>query len=435
MHLAIVGNSAAALSALEAFRKRDRTSTVTVLSDEPAAAYSRVLLPYFLRGKLPYDGLFIRRPDYYSGHGAELLLGTRVGGVDAAGRRLELSGGRSLAFDQLLLATGSTPSKPPIPGLEGPHVQHLWTLADALGLDARFREGGRALVLGAGFVALQAAWAAHRRGLDVAVVEIVDQVLPRVLDAPAAGVLREQIEACGVAVHTGTRTEGLEHDRNGGLRVVAAGLDPFAVDLVIVGTGVRPNTHLLPEAVEPGRPGFAVDAGMATGVEGIYAAGDVARGPVSGGGAPEIHALWPTAVEQGAVAGANLAGAELVYSGSLSMNVTEMFGLTVASLGRVTEVPGDRVEVRLDLPGIRYFKLVSRGEAPVGALALGGSAGASLLGRLRPAVRHGKPLGDVEAFLDGSALPRRLAPGAVALPRDWPGHVSSREEVACASSS
>lgn len=435
MHLAIVGNSAAALSALQAFRGRDRASRVTVLSAEQVGPYSRVLLPYFLRRRLPYGGLFIRGAEFYQESNAQLLLGTRVDGVDVARRRLELSGGRTLAFDLLLLATGASPSKPPIPGLGGPSVRHLWTLSDALWLDGRFREGARALILGAGFVALQAAWAANRRGLGVTVIELADQILPRVLDQPAARILQEAIESHGVAVHTATRTEGLEPCRGGGLLVSAAGRDPFVVDLVVVGAGVRPNTDLLPEAVEAGRPGFAVDAGMATVVEGVYAAGDVARGPVVGGGAPEIHALWPTAVEQGAVAGANLAGADLTYSGSLSMNVTEMFGLTVASLGRVAEAPGDRVEVRLDLPGLRYFKLVSRGDTPVGALALGGPAGAALLGRLRPVVRHHKPLADVRALLERSALPRRPSPGPLASPQARVDRASSREEAVCASSS
>ena len=436
----IVGNGAAALSGLEAFRAHDRASRVTILSAESVGAYSRVLLPYYLRGRLPYESTFIRGGGYYRAHGAELRLGARVRRVDLSRRTLELEDAPSVPFDRLLLACGSSPSRPSIAGLDGPRVSHLWTLDDARFLDRALRPGSRTLVLGAGFVALQAAWAAHRRGVQVTVVEIVDQVLPRVLDRPAALALRERVEAHGVLVHTGTRVEGLEHTHDGRLQVDAAGLATFDADLVITATGVRPNTDILPEAVDGDLPGFAVDSALRVCAdEGIYAAGDVARGPVCGGDDPQVHALWPTAVEQGAVAGANLAGAGLRYRGSLSMNVTEMFGLTVASLGRVIEVAGDDVDVRLDLPGIRYFKLVTRDRVPRGAVALGGPAAASLLGCLRPIVRQGAALDDIEALLDGSLLARRLFEGGAARARGvralypWPGAQSLRNEAACAS--
>ena len=434
-HLAVVGNSAAALSALEEFRRRDGVTRVTLVSAEPGPAYSRVLLPYFLRGKVSRDGLVISGPEYYERMGAELLSGVRVERVDAGARELELAGGRRLAYDRLLLATGSRPARPPIPGLDHPAVRSLWTLGDALGLDPVLRPGARALVLGSGFVALQAAWAARCRGLEVTVVELDGRIMPRVLDAGAAAVLHERIEAHGVPVLTGTATEALE-DEDGRVRVTAAGLGPSTVDVVITGTGARPNDELLPQALEEGRPGIPVDAAMRTPVHGVYAAGDVTRGPTALGGPPEIHALWPTAVEQGKVAGANLA-AELAgtrgtlspattppsaappavaYRGSLSMNVTEMFGLTVASLGRFVDTEGDDVLVTDGLPGLAYFKLVSRDGLPVGAVALGGAGGAVILGRLRPYVRWGKPLPELSSFLDGrdpAFLPGRPLPGSL----------------------
>jgi nitrite reductase (NADH) large subunit len=143
----------------------------------------------------------------------------------------------------------------------------------------------------------------------------------------------------------------------------------------------------------------------------------VTRGPTAAGGPREIHALWPTAVEQGRVAGTNLAGAGLAYGGSLSMNVTEMFGLTVASLGRFVEDDGDEVFEDRDVPGIRYMKIVSRAGVPVGAISMGGAEGAALLGRLRPFVRQKRPVTDVRAFLEGRDLADRLTASASAFPR------------------
>jgi nitrite reductase (NADH) large subunit len=416
MRLVIVGNSAAALSALDTFRGYDHEASVTLVSQEPGTAYSRVLLPYFLRRRIPYAGLFIRTPESYSRMGAVLVSGpgARVERVEPTDRRLELADGRHLAYDRLLIATGSRPVKPRVHGLDHPAVHHLWTVDDALRLDPLLRDRARILVLGSGFVALQAAWAARCRGLDVKVVELEERIMPRVLDDRASRLLHESLEAHGVTVHVGTRTEALENDGDGAVRVHVASLDSFTADLVVVATGVRPNDGLLSEAVEPGSPGIAVTATMATEVEDVFAAGDVTRGPTALGGPREIHALWPTAVEQGAIAGANLAGAALAYSGSLSMNVTEMFGLTVASLGRFVERRGDDVLVYDHLPGIRYLKLVSRHGVPVGAIALGDARGASLLGQLRPFVRYGRAMADPQALLAGDGSLRVLAGGAAA---------------------
>jgi nitrite reductase (NADH) large subunit len=423
VHLAIVGNSAAALSALESFRRRDSVSPVSLVCDEAGPAYSRVLLPYYLRRKLSHQGVFIRRMDYYERLRAATVFGARVEGVDASARALELADGRRLGFDQLLLATGSSPARPSIPGLEGAAVHHLWTLHDAERLDPCLRPGRPLLVLGSGFVALQGAWAATQRGLRVTVVELEDQILPRVLDAPAARILCEQIAAYGVDVITGTRTDGLETDSGGQVHVSAGGMGPLVVDAVIVATGARPNDGLLPACLDPHEPGIPVCATMETKVGGVFAAGDVTRGPTAAGGPREIHALWPTAVEQGRVAGANLAGAGIAYPGSVSMNVTEMFGLTVASLGRFVETDGDQVVERRDLAGLRYLKLVSRDGVPVGAISLGEPEGAALLGRLRPFVRHKRPLPDLQAFLDGRDLDQRLV-----------GPAPRKESALCASS-
>lgn len=409
MHVVIVGNGAAALSALESFREHDRDSRVTLVSGEQGPAYSRVLLPYYLRRRLSRDGLFIRRADDYARLGAATEFGVRAEGVDPARRVLELADGRRLGFDRLLIATGSSPMRPPISGLDGPGVHTLWTLDDAVRLDSVFREGARLVVLGSGFVALQAAWAARQRGLRVSVIELLDQIQPRVLDPAAAQMLSERLHACDVEVRTGTRAERVETDRRGGVHVSTSGGDRLPADAVIVATGARPNDQLLPECLEPDRPGIPVADTMETVVSGVYAAGDVTRGPTARGGPREIHALWPTAVEQGRVAGANLAGAGRSYGGSLSMNVTEMFDLTVASLGQFVEDEGDDVFEEHDRGGICYMKIVTRAGVPLGAIAMGTPEGAALLGRLRPFVRHRRALPDLPAFLAREDLDGRLA--------------------------
>lgn len=430
MHVVIIGNSAAGLSALEAFRRRDPASPVTVVSAEGGRPYSRVLLPYYLRGRIARSGLFIRSASYYEELCARTVFGQPVESVDAPAQEVVLAGGRTIPYDRLLLATGSGPSTPPIEGLEGPGVQGFWTLDDALRLDRDLRPGARLVVLGAGFVALQAAWAAHRRGAAVTVVELEGRILPRVLDEGAARLLRGHIERAGVRVVTDVCIAGVERSR-GELFCTAEGADVYAADHVIVATGVRPNDGLLPAAVSPEGPGISVGATMQTSLTDVFAAGDVARAPLWGG-ARGVLALWPVAVAQGRVAGENLAGANAGYEGGLSGNVTEFFGTTVASLGRFEPDPGEREVVLDGLPGVEYLKVVLAGDVPRGAVYVGDQRVVRLLGRLSPFVRHRRPAGDVRALFE-----ERRVPGLHGRPSGLAFHPGlrdiTRREIACAS--
>ena len=152
MHLVIIGNGAAGLSAISRFRAIDSDSKITLISAEAGTAYSRVLLPYYLRHKILYENLFIRRPEDYENLGVKTELGARVSRVDPELRSLTLENGRTIGFDRLLVASGSRPILPPIEGLAGTNVHHLWTLQDSECLDTLFQPERRALILGSGFI-------------------------------------------------------------------------------------------------------------------------------------------------------------------------------------------------------------------------------------------------------------------------------------------
>jgi NAD(P)H-nitrite reductase large subunit len=410
MQIVIIGNSAAGLSALSRFRSYDQDSPITQISAESGTAYSKVLLPYYLRRKIPYENLFIRRPENYDRLGVKTEFGAKVRHVDLDPRTLTLEDGRTIGFDRLLIATGSRPLLPPIEGLAGANVYHLWTLRDTEQLDSLFRSGRRVLVIGSGFIALQAAWAAQQRGLHVTVYELLRRIMPTVLDDRAATVLQQKVEEHGVEVRVGIQTEVVDRSKKGVLRIQAEDHHPLEVDLIIVGAGVRPNTELLDGSSVRIDRGIPVDEYMQTNVPGIYAAGDVARGPTAFGETHQTHALWPTAVEHGRIAGANLAGRGIPYQGSLNMNVTEMFGTTVASMGKFLEDEGLTSYV-IDATGTScYLKIVLREGVPVGAVALGSAEDTVTLGRLRPWIRNRRRLPDVDGFLEGRyLLPREVA--------------------------
>jgi NADPH-dependent 2,4-dienoyl-CoA reductase/sulfur reductase-like enzyme len=431
MRVVIIGNSAAALAAAEALRRYDAGSELLLVAAEEGPAYSRVLLPYYLRGILPRARLFIRDRAWYERLRIQTRFGCAVTRVDDQRRTLLLADGTVLAWDRLLIASGARPVLPRAAGLQGPGIHTLWTLQDADGLLPELLPGRRAAFIGSGFVSLQAAWSACLRGLRVTVLEVLSRILPKVLDETGSALLERRMREHGVEVRCAVGIERVERRPAGEpgctptgisarapaaaapLRVVLSCEDPNVdADLVLVAAGVRPNLEFLEGtsvALAAGGAGVLVDAQMRSSVPEIYAAGDAALGPSVFGEAHAAHALWPTAVEQGRVAGANMAGAEMVggsvagrqreYQGSLNMNVAELFGLTVASMGRFQESgdPEEKAVVEHDPGAGRYLKLLFHSGVPVGGLVLGEPEDLAVLSALRPRIRARRPASLVPA--------------------------------------
>ncbi len=387
MQIVIIGNSAAGLSALEAFRKKDRSSSVTIITKEEERPYSKVLLPYYLRGKVPYKNLFIRDKDYYARQDAKCVTG-KVVELLPEQQAVLLENGTRLSYDKLLIATGSSPVKPPIPGLSGKGIYHLWTVADVCNLAPYFKQGKRVVVLGSGFVSVQGAWAAVFKGLNVSVIELMPRVLPRVLDDHAAALLAGRMKKSGVDLRVDTLCQKVERTNDGEFVLHFKDGDSLTSDFIIVGTGVRPNIDFAAGTGIRIDAGIVVDKQMQTTLPGIYAAGDVAQVPSTFGGDPVVHALWPTAVETGSIAGTCMAQGKSCYRGSLNMNVTQMFGITVASMGQFMDVEGSESWIDESLPQDQYLKIVLREGVPIGATCAGGSDLISTLGMLRPMIRE-----------------------------------------------
>ncbi len=403
MQIVIIGNSAAGLSALEAFRKKDSSSKVTLVTKEEERPYSRVLLPYYLRGKVPYENLFIRDKDYYVRMNAKCVTG-KVVQLLPEQQSILLEDKTLLPYDKLLIATGSSPVKPPIPGLSGKGVYHLWNLEDVHHLVPYFKKSKRVVVLGSGFVSLQGAWAAHSRGLKVSVVEVMSRIMPKALDSLAAELLAAEMKKFGVDLRVNTLTRKIERTRDEKLVLHFKDKNTLTCDAIIVGTGVEPNVDFTAGTKIRIDAGIVVDAQMETSLPGVYAAGDVAQVPSTFGGDSVVHALWPTAIETGRVAGTCMAGEKAFYKGSLNMNVTQIFDITVASMGDFIEFKGTESWTDKSLPKDQYLKILMKEGVPIGATCAGSSELISTLGFLRPLIREkvriaGGDLGMLKAML------------------------------------
>jgi len=411
LRVVIIGNSAAGLSALEAFRKLDSSSSVHVISREGPFPYARVQIPYYLKDRVRLDNLYIREADYLDDLNAEMVEGC-VSALDVTTSSVILEDGRAVAFDRLLIASGSSPVVPSITGIGSAGIHHIWTMDDALALKPAFETGKRILIIGGGFIAMQAAWAAAQRELSVMLV-VRSTIMRRDLDDQARELLKRSMADHGVSLVEGEMPSAITENSDRSLRVEFRDRQSVEVDHVVVATGVQPNTAFL------GGSGIAVDGGilvdrhMQTNIPGIYAAGDVAAAKTSDGRDHVVRALWPCAAEQGEVAGRNLAGCERTYQGSLNMNVTELFGLVVASMGRFVDTDGKQVW-KYGAPGRgTCLSVVLEDGIPIGGLAVGDADGLAALGMLRPYIRQHRYLGMERPDDLLQALQLRLFPAAL----------------------
>jgi nitrite reductase (NADH) large subunit len=387
MKIVIIGNSAAGMSALETFRKLDSSSSVTMIAKESYRPYSKVLLPYYLRGKVPYGNLFIRDKNYYDRLDVEFIK-KEVVSLLPEQRAVKLADGTHVPYDKLLITTGSSPAKPDIPGLSGEGIHHLWTLEDGRRLNSCFKKGKHVAVLGSGFVSLQGACAALSRGMKVSVIELMSRIMPKALDARGAELLSSHMKQSGVELRVNTSTEKVEHTDDNRILLHFNDGTSIISDFIIVGTGVKPNISFLEDTGIEIDDGILVDRQMETSSPGIFAAGDVAQVPSFAGTKPVVHPLWPTAVETGRIAGSCMAMSKTNYKGSLNMNVTQMFDVTVASMGEFSGAEGNENWVDETLPDDSYLKIVLKDGFPIGATCVGGAELVSTLGLLRPLIRE-----------------------------------------------
>ncbi|MBU2541529.1 MAG: FAD-dependent oxidoreductase [Candidatus Omnitrophica bacterium] len=331
-HICIIGNSAAAVSCVEAIRSRDKDSKITLISDEEYPAYCRCLITSFVSGEVLQAKLRLRPEDFYKENSVDLALGKKVIKLDPKKRRLTLLDNSKLDFDIALIATGARSKLPETKGIKREGVSGFRTLNDAKDIISIAVYAKAACILGGGLIGLKAAYALKRRGLSVKVLIKSKQVMSQVLDEEAASIVGAHLENQGIEILTGE--EAVEIIGNGQVRAVKLSSGKIIESaIVIVGKGVSPNIELVKQSGINTNFGILTNEYLQTNVEGVFAAGDVAETFDVARGASYINALWPNAVEQGRIAGSNIRGEKCAYSGSVAMNSVDFFALPVISIG------------------------------------------------------------------------------------------------------
>lgn len=367
----IIGNSAAGLSASEAIRKIDVDCPITIISDEESPAYSRVLIPYYIGGRIAESQLFIRDSNYYRNFRVDRILG-RVTEVRPEGNSLRLDNGSIIRYDNLLIATGASPRLPQIAGIDEEGVAPLRTLNDTKRILSYIKNGIDALIIGAGYVNLKLIDLLWGKGIKFAIVEIADQILAQTLDAEAASLVEKKLKALGIRVLKTRQVTRIIRQNALRKKIFLDNGEEVEADLVIIGVGVTPNVDLLRGAGVNMNRGVLIDRLMETNYENIFAAGDVAEGKDFISGIRVLQGTWNNAVEQGRFAGYCMAGVNCEYMGSISMNVAELFGLTFASIGLTRAIPDSCDFLIYSNPAREiYRKIVIEEDRIIGAILLG----------------------------------------------------------------
>jgi len=328
----IIGNSAAAVGAVEGIRQVDKSGQITIISSEPYHTYSRPLISYLLLGKTDKQKMKYRPDDFYSTNGCECIFGKTVLSIDVKNKAVYLDDGQSICYDKLLNATGSVPFVPPTEGFE--KVKNSFTfmsLDDAEAIEAAICADSRVLIIGAGLIGLKCAEGIAERVKSVTVVDLCGRVLSSILDEEGSEIVKRHIESKGISFVLGQSV--CKYGEN---EAFLSGGGSVSFDVLVTAVGVRPNTALL-SAVEPSfERGIVTDDEMRTVIPDVYAAGDCTQSRDVSCGQYRVLALLPNAYRQGECAGINMAGGKKLFDRAIPMNAIGFFGLHVVTAGSYT---------------------------------------------------------------------------------------------------
>lgn len=368
--LVIVGKGMAATRLVDELSQRALGRySIAVIGAEPRLAYNRVLLSPLLAGEIGEPEIELKPAAWWRARGVSMLYGKPVTTIERAAKTVTLADGLTLPYGKLVLATGSRPLVPPVPGFELPGVATFRDTADVEAMRGYAERGARVVVIGGGLLGLEAAYGLARAGGKVTLLHLVDRLMERQLDAEGAGLLAAAMAQRGIQVRLNASTKGFA----GKDRVEAVELaDGTAIpaDLVVVAIGVRPNIDLANAAGIATNRGIVVDDHMASDDPSIFAIGECAehRG--------QVYGLVEPAYQQACVLAARLAGTEAGYAGSLLSTNLKVSGVGVFSAGEFEAGDGAEIVVLRDRSSGVYRKFVLRQGRLAGCVLVGDTSGA-----------------------------------------------------------
>ncbi len=358
----IIGNGMAALSAAREIRKNDEEASITMITNESSYTYYRVKLTEYLSKKFEDSELLVSKEEWYDENNIEVILNKIVEKIDIDKKKIRLDDGKEIAYEKLLIASGSRPFIPPIAGKFKKGVFALRTIADVKYIQEYLEDCEEVAVIGGGLLGLEAAWSLKKLGKKVSLIQHGEYLLPRQLDKEISKKLEEKLLEAGITIYLNSDTKEILGDqRADGIKL--NGDRKIKTDAILVSTGIRPNLDLVIDTDINYDKGIKVDENLKTNVKNIYAAGDVIEkdGMVLG--------LWTAANEQGKIVGANMTGGKLEYNHPKLFTNLQIGDIKLFSAGTIDDF--DKVyEEKNEEKGI-FNKIFAKKGKIVGAILFG----------------------------------------------------------------
>ncbi|MBM7622599.1 NAD(P)/FAD-dependent oxidoreductase [Sporohalobacter salinus] len=383
MKYVIIGSSAAGISAAQNIRQLDNDGQITILAKDDEI-YSRCMLHHFISGERSRDQLRFIDDEFMKEHNINWEPGTKIIEVHESNKSIITEKGLEIPYDKLLIATGSSPVIPSIPGLRtGKQIYTLRNLKDAQKIKEASRKKTKVLVIGAGLVGVDTAIGLVSQNIDVTLVELGETILPLQLDKTAAKIYEDLFIKQGINIKTNSKVSEIILDNDENVKAaIINNEEKIDVDLVVVATGVQPNTSLVKETDIKVNDGIVVDECQQTSIKDIYAAGDVCQSYEVFNKEKMLTPIWPAAVKQGEIAAYNMVGIECELVNNFAIkNSMRFFGVSTISYG-LTEAPDDNYQIETQNNANTYQKIIHQNGIIKGAILMGDISNAGVIGRL-----------------------------------------------------
>lgn len=383
MKYVIIGNSAAAIGTVEGIRRVDADGEIVLIASEPYHTYSRPLISYLLYGETDEQRMKYRSDSFYADNKVTAMLGKTVTEIKPDVKEVVLDDGQEIAYDKLMVATGSRPFVPPIDGLDSVEKKFTFmSLDDAKALEANIDHKTKVLIMGAGLIGMKCAEGiAHLCG-HITIVDLAGHILPSILDEEGAALVQKKVEEKNVDFILGDSVKAFKPNA----AVLASGRE-VSFDVLVVAVGVRANTEIVAKAGGAVVRGITTDEHCATNLPDIYAAGDCSESYDNAEGVTRVLALLPNAYMQGEVAGVDMAGGDAVYDKSIAMNAMGMFEYHMVTAG---SYKGEEI---VTLDGDNYKKLFVADDLLKGYIMIGDVRRAGIYTKL---IRDKIPLSSID---------------------------------------
>lgn len=338
LHYVIIGNGGAGVSALESIRNIDNVSDITIISREQYPTYSPCSLPNLISGEINKVNIFRFEKNFYKHLNAKFVKNTEVYKIIPLDKRIIFRNGKYVEFDKLLIAAGAkpiTPKRLKQLNLQGVHI--MGTLDSSLRILSHINQGvNRAVVLGGGFMGVETATMLKKQGIKTSIIELLPNILSKMLDSDMSQIVAKKLEEHDITLYLNNTIKKINGDKK--VESVSLRKNKINCDMLVVAIGVTPNIHIVQNSGIKTNHGIIVNSEMQTNMNNIYAAGDIAEVHEHIEGRTGIFAIWPNAIEQGRIAGLNMADKKTTYSGADVVNVLDIFNTPIVAMGFTSQV-------------------------------------------------------------------------------------------------